>query len=146
MSFDVLFVTPGNHAAIYQDLSKDFSAIETPTWALLLAQSVRAIGCKPAILDVAAERLSCSEVVDRVNSVRPRLICLVVYGQNPNSGTVNMGGAVELAEAIKAAGIRIPVAAVGSHISALPREVLETESSIDIVFCKILRIPILGFP
>ena len=34
---DVLFINPGNHKAIYQDLEKDYSAIETPTWALLLA-------------------------------------------------------------------------------------------------------------
>ena len=30
---DVLFINPGNQNAIYQDLAKDYSAIETPTWA-----------------------------------------------------------------------------------------------------------------
>ena len=39
MSLDVLFINPGNAKKIYQDLAKDYSAIETPTWALLLAQS-----------------------------------------------------------------------------------------------------------
>ena len=30
---DVLFINPGNQTTIYQDLAKDYSAIETPTWA-----------------------------------------------------------------------------------------------------------------
>ena len=47
---DVLFNNSGNHQAIYKDLAKDYSAIETPTWALLLAQSVRAVGYKPGSL------------------------------------------------------------------------------------------------
>ena len=28
--------------------------------------------------------------------IKPRLICLVVYGQNVNAGTTNMSGAVNL--------------------------------------------------
>ena len=136
MSIDVLFVSPGNARAIYQDLSRDFSAIEPPTWALLLAESVRAIGFVPEILDVNAEQLSLNDAVERIRKSSPRLICFVVYGQNPNSGTVNMGGAVALAKACKESGLSIPVAAVGSHLSALPREVLRTEPAIDVVFCN----------
>ena len=136
MTIDVLFVSPGNARAIYQDLSTDFSAIEPPTWALLLAESVRAVGFVPAILDVNAEQLSLATAVERIRESSPRLICFVVYGQNPNSGTVNMGGAVALAKACKDSGLCIPVAAVGSHLSALPREVLRTELAIDIAFCN----------
>ena len=136
MSTDVLFVSPGNARAIYQDLSRDFSAIEPPTWALLLAESVRAVGLVPEILDVNAEQLSLTDAVERIRKSAPRLICFVVYGQNPNSGTVNMGGAVALAKVCKERGLSIPIAAVGSHLSALPREVLRTESAIDIVFCN----------
>ena len=54
---DVLFINPGNHKAIYQGLEKDYSAIETLTWTLLLGQSVRAVGYKTGIFDVNAERL-----------------------------------------------------------------------------------------
>jgi len=112
LGIDVLFVNPGNAKAIYQDLATDFSAIEPPTWALLLAESVRSVGFGPAILDVNAERLSIAQAVERISEVSPRLICFVVYGQNPNSGTVNMSGVVALADAVKASGISIPVAAV----------------------------------
>ena len=60
---DVVLINPGNSKKIYQDLSKDFSAIETPTWALLLAQSMRQYGFKPSIFDVNAERLSTNDAV-----------------------------------------------------------------------------------
>ena len=136
LTVDVLFINPGNAENIYQDLAKDFSAIEPPTWALLLAESVRSVGFKPAILDANAERLSIAQAVERISQISPRLICFVVYGQNPNSSTVNMSGVVALADAVKAARMTIPVAAVGSHVSALPSEVLDWESSIDIVFCN----------
>ena len=37
---DATFIIPNNSAGIYQSLSNNFSAIETPTWALLLAHLV----------------------------------------------------------------------------------------------------------
>ena len=35
---DVLFVTPNSSKKSYQDLSITYSAIEPPTWSLLLAE------------------------------------------------------------------------------------------------------------
>ena len=133
MSLDVLFINPGNSESIYQNLAKEYSAIETPTWALLLAQSIRSFGFTTAIFDVNAERLSTHEAVENLKRSDARLLCFTVYGQNPNSGTVNMSGAIKLANAIKAVGITTPVCFVGSHVSALPLEVLDNEPSIDIV-------------
>ena len=133
---DVLFVNPSNSSIVYQGLAQDYSAVEPPTWALLLAESMRSAGFNPQILDANAEQLSIGEAVNRIAIAAPRLVCFVVYGQNPNSGTVNMSGVITLAEAIKVAGISSPIGAVGSHMSALPREVLERESAIDIVFCN----------
>ena len=43
MDLDVLFITPGNSRGIYQDLAKDYAAIEPPTWALQQAPSCRSI-------------------------------------------------------------------------------------------------------
>ena len=37
---DVLFVIPNSSKKLYQGLANSFSAIETPTWALLLASSI----------------------------------------------------------------------------------------------------------
>ena len=91
---DVLFINPGNASGSYQDLSKTFSAIETPTWALLLAESCRSIGNTVSILDINAEKLNLTEVLKRINHINPKIICFVVYGQNVNAGTTSMSGAV----------------------------------------------------
>ena len=129
---DVLFVTPNASAKAYQALAATFSAIEPPTWSLLLAESCRAQGFSVGILDCDAERLSLEASVQRINEARPRLILMVLDGQNPNSGTTSMIGTAVLADAVKAAGIGASVALVGSHVSALPREVLALPS-VDIV-------------
>lgn len=121
---DVLFVNADSSAQAYQELSRDFSAIEPPTWALLLAQSCRSRGFGVAILDCGAERLSDAVAVSRIGEYQARLVCFVVYGQNPNSGTTNMIGATALARKLKAAQPGAKTCFVGSHTSALPMEVL----------------------
>lgn len=128
----VLFINPDSSAKAYQDLSKTFSAIEPPTWSLLLAESCRSKGYGVGILDCDAERLSLEASVKRVEEASPILVVMVLYGQNPNSGTTSMIGAIELARAIKEAGISAPVCFVGSHTSALPKEVLAYDC-VDIV-------------
>jgi radical SAM superfamily enzyme YgiQ (UPF0313 family) len=121
---DVLFVHPGASDVIYQGLSTKFSAIETPTWSLLLAQSCRSKGFGVAILDCDAERLGYEEGVQRIRDVNPRLVCFTVYGSNPNAGTTKMTGGIELAQRLKDAYPEYKVCFVGSHASALPLEVL----------------------
>jgi len=121
---DVLFVNADSSAQAYQELSKDFSAIEPPTWALLLAQACRANGFGVAILDCGAERLSDEQAAQRIGETGVRLVCFVVYGQNPNSGTTNMIGATALARKLKAEHPGTRICFVGSHTSALPMDVL----------------------
>lgn len=129
---DVLFINPNSAKRVYQDLANDFSAIETPTWSLLLAQSCRAAGYGVTILDCDAERLPPDAATRRIAELNPRLVCFVVYGQNPSSGTTNMTGAVELSDFLKTAHPEFPIAFIGSHTSALPKEVLSQHTSIDI--------------
>ncbi len=129
---DVLFVIPDSSAKAYQSLASVYSAIEPPTWALLLAESCRSKGFDVAILDCDAERLSLDEATKRIDDIAPRLVVFVLYGQNPNSGTTSMIGALALSEAIKDADIQAPVCYVGSHVSALPKEVL-SYGCVDIV-------------
>lgn len=129
---DVLFVTPDSSHQAYQDLANVYSAIEPPTWSLLLAEACRAKGFSPAILDCDAERLSLEESVKRINDTKARLVVFVLYGQNPNSGTTSMIGAVKLANALKQSGIGAPICFCGSHSQALPREVLAYDD-IDLV-------------
>lgn len=129
---DVLFVTPDSSLSAYQDLADRYSAIEPPTWSLLLASSVRKNGFEPSILDCDAEKLSLDDSVKRIDETKPRLIVFVLYGQNPNSGTTSMIGALKLAQAIKAAGINAPICFCGSHTQALPYDVLSL-SSVDLI-------------
>ncbi len=129
---DVLFVEPDSSAKAYQDLTKTYSAIETPTWSLLLAQSCRAKGFSVAILDQNAERLTDEQAIQRIRDANPRLVCFVLYGQNPNSGTTNMIGGTRLCAKLKQAYPEYSTCFVGSHVSALPKEVLSYDF-IDIV-------------
>jgi anaerobic magnesium-protoporphyrin IX monomethyl ester cyclase len=130
---DCLFISPSNASGIYQKLSKKYSAIEPPTWALLLAQSCRSRGYKVSILDCLAENLSDQEALERIITLKPKLITFVVYGQNVNSGTVNMSGAVRLSDYIKKKKSCL-ISFIGSHVQALPKETLEKEKSIDFIF------------
>jgi anaerobic magnesium-protoporphyrin IX monomethyl ester cyclase len=132
MAMDVLFINPDSSTQAYQDLAKVYSAIEPPTWSLLLAESCRSKGFGVDILDCDAERLTLNQSVRRIEDLKPRLVVLVVYGQNPNSGTTSMIGALMLAQAIKDAGLNSKVCFVGSHTSALPKEVL-SHDCVDIV-------------
>jgi anaerobic magnesium-protoporphyrin IX monomethyl ester cyclase len=131
---DVLFISPGNSSGIYQNLANSYAAIEPPTWALLLAQSCRSIGHTVNLIDINAEQLDKEEVVNRIKNINPRLICFVVYGQNVNSGTVNMSGAVYISNYLKEIGIITPICYAGSYVQAVPIKALKEESSIDFAF------------
>jgi len=131
---DVVFITSNSGKEVYQDLFKKYSAIETPTWSLLLAQSCRSVGYEVSILDTNAENLTLEESILRIKKINPRLICFVVYGQNPNSGTTQMSGAVELVNLLKESGVNIPISFEGSHVQSLPYKVLSEEPNIDIIF------------
>tara|TARA_A100001011_G_scaffold94363_1_gene99266 strand:- start:2738 stop:4279 length:1542 start_codon:yes stop_codon:yes gene_type:complete len=132
-NIDIVFITPNNSSGIYQELSNEYSAIETPTWSLLLAESCRSIGFKVSIIDTLAENISDDKTENRIKQLNPRLICFVIYGQNVNSGTTNMSGAIRLSNFLKKKNIHIPIIFVGSHVQALPSQTLKEENSIDIV-------------
>ena len=133
---DILFISPNNARKIYQNLSTKYSAIEPPTWALLLAQSCRSKGYSVSILDCLAENLSTEDAYVRILELNPKVICFVVYGQNVNAGTTNMSGATELSSFLKHKGLEQPICFIGSHIQALPVDTLKNEKSIDVAFCN----------
>tara|TARA_Y100000591_G_scaffold56030_1_gene44593 strand:- start:10601 stop:12145 length:1545 start_codon:yes stop_codon:yes gene_type:complete len=130
---DCLFLVAKSSGKTYQKLSVTYSAIEPPTWALLLAQSTRSIGFEVGIIDANAEDINEKDILERIKRLEPKIICFVVYGQNVNAGTTNMSGAVYLAKFLKR-NISIPISIIGSHVQALPKETLRKEDSIDFVF------------
>ena len=51
---DVLLITPPSRVQVYQELSRDFAAIEPPVWSGLIATFLRQHSCSVAILDAEA--------------------------------------------------------------------------------------------
>ena len=130
---DVLFLNPNTSEKIYQSLSTKYTAIEPPTWSLLLAKSCMSKGFKVQIMDCNAENLNHEEIYERIKKINPRLVCFVVYGQNVNAGTTSMTGSTLLSKYLKEKRIDCLVSYVGSHVQALPIETLKNEKSIDFV-------------
>lgn len=130
---DILFVHPNGSKKIYQDLSKDHSAIEPPIWAAMLANHCRSRGFSVKILDCEAERLTTEESAMQIADIGARIACFVVYGQQPSASSQNMQGAVDTSEQVKLIDKTIKTLFVGGHVSALPRDVLLNEKSIDMI-------------
>ena len=101
VKMDDLLINASDSKKVYQDLSKDYSAIGTPYWALLLAQSCRSQGYKVGILDKVAEQLDDDDVVKRIDELFPRLIVFCVYGENVNGGTAYMSENIRLSKILK---------------------------------------------
>lgn len=132
-TLDILFVHPNAAGKIYQDLAKDFSAIEPPIWAGMLASHCRLKGFSVDILDAEALHMTDEAAADRIKEAKPRLVCFVVYGQQPSASSQNMEGSIGLAGLVKEKFPEGKIIFVGGHIAALSREVLEKHTAIDFV-------------
>lgn len=128
---DILFVHPNASDIIYQELSKNNSAIEPPIWAAMLANHVRTRNFSADILDCEAEHLNWDDSAKRIVEYNSKLICFVVYGQQPSASSQNMIGAIGIATKVKNL-VDTKIVFVGGHVAALPNEVLQ-EECVDIV-------------
>ena len=122
MNLDILIIHPNAAKRIYQELSDSFSGIEQPIWAGMIATYLRDKGASVDILDCEANRLTVQEAYDKVKELNPKLICTVVYGQQPSASTQNMTGALDLMRALD--DLDIPRVYVGPHPSALPEKTI----------------------
>lgn len=130
---DILFIHPNACERIYQDLSKNYAAIEPPIWAGMLASHCLTKGFGVEILDCEALRLNDAASASKINELNPRVACFVVYGQQPSASSQNMEGAVPLAQLVKKTSPQIKILFVGGHVAALSREVMERHPFIDMV-------------
>lgn len=131
---DILFINTSASKKIYQDLSKDFSAIEPPIWAGMLTSHCLKRGFGAEVLDCEALCLEDAKAAQQIKELNPRIACFVVYGQQPSASSQNMYGMVALAEAVRdVCGDEIKILFVGGHVAALPRDVLASHSCIDMV-------------
>jgi len=129
MAIDVLFIHPGNQQRIYQDLSKEFTAVATAVWTSLLAEHTRNKGYSTAIYDANVEGWDEDVPKELMSKHNPNLIVIMVYGHNPSASTQTMPAAGAIAKDIKNYNRDTPVAMGGIHPSALPERTLREENA-----------------
>jgi len=125
---DLLLVNVGGtRKKIYQDLSKDFSGMELPSWTTLTGGFIRGKGYKVDILDANVEGLTHTETAEAIKYMNPKLTGIVVYGQQANTSTPTMIGVKELCKEIKGLEPERKIILSGWHPSALPEKTLREE-------------------
>jgi anaerobic magnesium-protoporphyrin IX monomethyl ester cyclase len=93
LNLDILLINPGgSRKRIYQDLGKEFSAVDTPFWAILTAGYLRKEGFSVGMLDADAENIDYDETVARIQRVAPRYIAIICYSQQANVSAPIMVG------------------------------------------------------
>lgn len=122
---DVLFINPGDRKKVFQNLGDEVAAIEPPYLTLSYASYLVKKGYSVDILDVNALSLSIEEVINYVKDKNPKLIALVVYGNQPSASTQNMTITEHIANGIKEK-LENEIVVLGLHPSALPRQTLES--------------------
>jgi radical SAM superfamily enzyme YgiQ (UPF0313 family) len=129
---DIIFIKPGSQRQVYGELS-DFglTAIEPPLWAAILAGYMRDLGYTVLLLDEETQDWDHATTSRRAIDTRPLLVAVVVSGTNPSASTMNMTGALKIAEQVKAMSDS-KVLLMGLHPSALP-ETTVMEPAVDFV-------------
>ena len=122
---DALLINPNSRAKVYQSLGSELAAVEPPVWSGLIATFLRDRGWSVKILDAEAESLALEETVDKVRLMRPKLVSVIVYGQQPSASTQNMVGIMEIMDLLKDSNIIRMY--TGPHPSSLPRKTLEDD-------------------
>lgn len=116
----ILFVHPSGKKIIFQDLYKEFSAIEPPIWSLLLAYKLREYGHDTSIYNTDIEEW-CAETA--LNRYHPDVIIIIAHGQNPSASTQLMPAVINICKDLKNLN-SIKIIVGGNHASALPEKTL----------------------
>lgn len=124
----VLVNAGGTRKQVYQDLSKVFSAIDTPFWAALTAGYLRGKGFSVSILDANALNLDPDETVKALADIRPKFIAIVCYSQQANVSAPIMVAVGDLCRRIKEELPETPLLLTGWHPSALPERTMREEA------------------
>lgn len=124
---DTILVNPSALKVIYQGLNNQYSAIEPPIWAALLANNLRKNKYNVDILDCEGSNLVLKDVIEKITKSNASLITIVVYGQQPSASTQNMHGASLLAKEIKQVSPSSKILFIGGHVAALPEKTISEE-------------------
>ncbi len=124
---DLLLINAPSRQRVYGPLT-EFSAIEPPVWAGLIATAVINAGFTAQILDAEAEGMTVAQAATEVIFRQPRLVAFSVYGQQPSASTQCLPAASATVRAMREQGVDIlPTLAFGTHPSALPERTLREE-------------------
>ncbi|MBO9667915.1 MAG: radical SAM protein [Bdellovibrio sp.] len=126
-STDVFFVNPPISELVYQNLTGGVATLEMPVWMGMLSSAMKTMGHAVEQADCAAEGLTPAQVHDRISLAKARLVCIVVYGQNPSASTQAMYGASYLCSKLKELDPTLKVIFIGGHVSALPEKTMQDE-------------------
>jgi len=121
----LLIVKPGSQRELYGALSEEFTGLEPPLWAALLAAFVRKKGFSVDMVDTEVEP---EALMPSITGRGPRLIAIVVSGTNPSASTMNMIGARAILQKLKDEAIDTPTILMGLHPSALPEKTIKEEA------------------
>jgi radical SAM superfamily enzyme YgiQ (UPF0313 family) len=129
-NIDLLIVKPGSAKKIYGNLSSSLSAIEPPVWGGMLANFIRDKGYSVKILDMETEDLGTSQIADKIITMNPVLVNIVLMGPNPSaSSTPLMVVTRELLNLLKEKNPQAKTILTGIHPSSLPERTLKEEKT-----------------
>tara|TARA_B110000438_G_scaffold263825_1_gene276069 strand:+ start:1932 stop:3449 length:1518 start_codon:yes stop_codon:yes gene_type:complete len=127
-NLDALLITPPSRLEVYQGLSNDYTAIETPVWSMLIATYLIERGFNVKILDSEAENLNHDQTAEKILKENPKLAVFMIYGQQPSASTQCMPGGKKTCDKLnELSSNSIKSIVVGTHASALPKKTLEEE-------------------
>lgn len=124
----VLINVGGTRKRVYQELSKAFSAVDTPFWLALTAAYLRNCGFRVAVVDANAENLSFEETADHVNDSGAPYAAVICYSQQANVATPIMVAVGDLCKTLKDCCPECSLILTGWHPSALPERTLREEA------------------
>ena len=84
------------------------------------------------MVDQEAQGLRADQIAQQGLDLEPKLVVIVVYGQQPSASTQNMTMAEEICSKFRSQAPQFKTLMIGGHVSALPEKTLE-ESDVDFV-------------
>lgn len=129
-NLDLLLVNPPSREYVYRELGSEFTAIEPPVWAGMIASFIKNKEFTVEILDAEAALMTFEETALAIIEKNPLLTVFVVYGHQPSASTQCMPAAGAVSGLVKNQTPDLKIMFMGPHVSALP-ELTLIEESID---------------
>src|SRR3989344_633501 len=125
---DLLLVNPSAQRVYQKDQEKaSYPALEPPYLAALTAEFVRGRGFNVKILDANVEQLSVPETVERIIDYDPKLMHMVVHGNQPSASSQLMDLVGEVSKSLKGISPKTKILLTGTHPASLPKRTLEED-------------------